>query len=119
VSEDKKRPKFALKGNTPGPPYWILDSEKWAFDASKYKAGDEVPGIIVAAFTGDRGDIAGRHTCKDGVRTVEYSRKLVTGSEFDVQFNDLKKEYASGVAILDNAQVCHAFSAGVFKLKFE
>jgi hypothetical protein len=78
-----------------------------------------VPGIIVAAFTGDRGDIAGRHTCKDGVRTVEYSRKLVTGSEFDVQFNDLKKEYASGVAILDNAQVCHAFSAGVFKLKFE
>ena len=53
------------------------------------------------------------------MRTVEFSRKLVTGSEFDVQFNDLKKEYAFGVAIFDNAQVRHAFSSGVFNLKFE
>ena len=119
VSDDKKGPKFALKGNKPAPPYWIVDSEKEAFDDSKSKAGDEVPGIIVAPFTGDRGDIAARHTYKDGVRTVEFSRKLVTGSEFDVQFNDLKKEYAFGVAVFDNVQVRHAFSTGAFKLKFE
>ncbi len=119
VSDDKKGPKFALKGNKPAPPYWIVDSEKEAFDDSKYKAGDEVPGIIVAPFTGDRGDIAARHTYKDGVRMVEFSRKLVTGSEFDVQFNDLKKEYAFGVAVFDNVQVRHAFSTGAFKLKFE
>ena len=119
VSDDKKGPKFALKGNKPAPPYWIVDSEKEAFDDSKYKAGDEVPGIIVAPFTGDRGDIAAQHTYKDGVRTVEFSRKLVTGSEFDVQFNDLKKEYAFGVAVFDNVQVRHAFSTGAFKLKFE
>jgi hypothetical protein len=119
VSDDKKGPKFALKGNKPAPPYWIVDNEKEALDNSKYKAGDEVPGIIVAPFTADRGDIAARHVWKDGVRTVEISRKLVTGSEFDVQFNDLKKDYAFGVAVFDNAQVRHAFSTGVFKLKFD
>jgi hypothetical protein len=116
---DKKGPQFALKGNKPAPPYWIVDSEKEAIDGSKYKAGDEVPGIIVSPLTGDRGDITAKQTYKDGVRTVEISRKLVTGSEFDVQFNDLKKEYAFGVSIFDNAQVRHAFSTGVFKLKFE
>ncbi|MBI3030322.1 MAG: ethylbenzene dehydrogenase [Candidatus Rokubacteria bacterium] len=119
VSDDKKGPKFALKGNKPAPPYWIVDSEKEALDGSKYKAGDEVPGIIVAPFTGDRGDISARHVWKDGVRTVEFSRKLVTGSEFDVQFNDLKKQYAFGVAVFDNAQVRHAYSPGVLKLVFE
>ncbi len=119
VSEDKKGPKFALKGNRPAPPYWIVDSEKETVDHAKYKAGDEVPGIIVAPFTGDRGDIAARHVWKDGVRTIEFSRKLVTGGEFDVQFSDLKKEYAFGVAVFDNAQVRHAYSPGALKLKFE
>ncbi len=119
VSDDKKGPKFALKGNKPAPPYWIVESEKEAFDDSKYKAGEEVPGIIVAAFTGDRGEIAARHVWKDGVRTIEFSRKLVTGSEFDVQFNDLKKEYAFGVAVFDNAQVRHGYTPGVLKLGFE
>lgn len=119
VREDKKGPKFALKGNAPGPPYWILDSEKEALDDAKYKAGDEVPGIIVAPFTGDRGDIAARHLWKDGTRTLEIARKLVTGSEFDVQFSDPKKQYAFGVAVFDNAQVRHAYTTGVLKLVFE
>jgi hypothetical protein len=119
VSDDKKGPKYGLKGNKPAPPYWIVESEKEAFDDSKYKAGDEVPGIVVAPFTGDRGDIAARHVWKDGVRTVEFSRKLVTGSQYDVQFNDLKAQYAFGVAVFDNASVRHAYSPGVLKLGFE
>jgi len=119
VREDKKGPKFGLKGNKPAPPYWILDAEKEPFDDSKYKAGDEVPGIIVAPFTGDRGDIAVRSVWKDGVWTLEIARKLVTGSEYDVQFNDLKKEYAFGVAVFDNAQVRHAYNFGALKLVFQ
>jgi hypothetical protein len=119
VSEDKKGPKFALKGNKPAPPYWILDTEKEPFDDSKYKAGDEVPGIIVAPFTGDRGDIVAKHVWKDGAMTIELSRKLMTGSEFDVQFSDLRKQYAFGVAVFDNAQVRHAYLPGVLKLAFE
>jgi hypothetical protein len=119
VSDDKKGPKFALAGNKPAPPYWILDAEKEPFDDGKYKAGDEVPGIIVAPFAGDRGDIAAKHVWKDGVMTVEIARKLVTGSEFDVQFTDLRKQYAFGVAVFDNAQVRHAYTPGVLKLVFE
>jgi hypothetical protein len=77
-----------------------------------------VPGIIVAPYTGDRGDISAK-IVKDGVRTSVFWRKLVTNSEYDVQFSDLKKEYAFGVAVFDNAQVRHAYSPGVLKMKFE
>ncbi len=116
---DKKMPQFALPGNKPAPPYWILADQKEPFDDSKYKAGDEVPGIIVAPFTGDRGDIPAAPAYKDGTWTVEFSRKLTTGSEFDVQFDDLKKQYSFGVSVFDNTQVRHAFSSGVRKLAFE
>jgi hypothetical protein len=119
VSDDKKGPKFALKGNKPAPPYWIVDTNKEPFDDSKYKAGDEVPGIVVAPFTGDRGDVPTTMVWKDGVWTLVLSRKLVTKSEYDVQFEDLKKQYAFGVAVFDNAQVRHAYSTGVLKLTFE
>jgi len=118
-TDDKKGPKWALKGNKPAPPYWIVDSEKEPFDDSKYKAGDEVPGIVVAPFTGDRADISAKIVYKDGVRTSVFWRKLVTGSQYDVQFNDAKKEYAFGVAVFDNAQVRHAYTPGVLKMKLE
>ena len=119
VSDDKKMPKFALPGNKPAPPYWIVDDKKEPFDDSKYKAGDEVPGILVAPITGDRGDISTTVSWKDGVYTVVMWRKLVTDSPYDVQFSDLKKEYAFGVAVFDNAQVRHAYTPGVLRLVFE
>ena len=43
----------------------------------------------------------------------------MTGSEFDVQFDDMKKAYAFGVAVFENAQVRHAFHAGALKVTFE
>jgi hypothetical protein len=113
------RPKFALPGNKPAPPYWILDREKEDLDDSKYKVGDEVPGVVVAPFKGDRGDVAAHGSWKDGVWTVELARRLTTGSEFDVQFDQLEKEYAFGVAVFDNAQVRHAHSLSVLSLAFE
>ncbi len=119
VNEAKNAPKFALKGNKPAPPYWIVDAEKEPFDDSKYKAGDEVPGIVVAPFTGDRGDISTKIEWKDGTWTFVMWRKLVTKGEYDVQFNDLKKAYAFGVAVFDNAQVRHAYTPGVLKMLFE
>ena len=118
VSDDKKTPKFGAKGNKPAPPYWILDQEKEPFDDSKYEAGNEVAGIIVAPFAGDRGDISAKSSWSNGVWTLEFSRKLKTGSQYDVQFDDLNKQYAFGVAVFDNAQVRHAFSAAPYKLSF-
>jgi hypothetical protein len=46
------------------------------------------------------------------------SRKLVTGSKTDVQFDNLGGEFAFGFAAFDNAQVRHAFQMGALKLKF-
>ncbi len=119
VNDTKNGPKFALKGNKPAPPYWIVEGEKEPFDDAKYKAGDEVPGIVVAPFTGDRADISVKSTWKDGVYTLVFSRKLATNSDFDVQFTNLKKSYAFGIAVFDNAQVRHAYVPGVLKLEFE
>lgn len=112
------RPKWARGGNQPAPPYWIIDGEKAALDDGRYKAGDEVPGIVIAPFTGDRGDISARAVYKNGVWTLEASRKLVTGSQFDVQFRNLDRAYYFGVAVFDNAQVRHAFQAGAARLTF-
>lgn len=117
--EGQSTPPFALPGNKPAPPFWILDSEKVAFDASKYKAGDKVPGIVTAPAVGDRGDITAKGGWKDGVWTFEISRKLTTSGKYDVQFSDLKKEYFTGVAIFDNAQIAHAVQYGVTKFTFE
>jgi hypothetical protein len=103
------KPQWAWKGNAPAPPCFTLDSEKEAFDDSKYKPGDEVPGIIVAPFTGDRGEIPAVATFADGTWSLEWRRKLATGSPTDVQFDDLKKKYAFGIAVFVNAQVRHAF----------
>ena len=113
------KPKWAAKDNRPAPPYWIIDSEKTALDDSKYKAGDEVPGIIIAPFAGDRGNIASRSAYRNGTWTVEFSRQLVTGSQFDVQFNNLGRPYYFGVAIFDNAQVRHAYQMGATRLIFQ
>ena len=119
ISDNKKGPKFAAKGNKPAPPYWIFDKEKEAFDDSKYKADQEVAGIIIAPFTGDRGDISARAVWSNGMWTLEFSRKLKTGSKYDVQFDDLSKEYSFGVAVFDNAQVRHAFATVPKKLVFQ
>jgi len=109
---------FGAKGNKSAPPYWILDQEKEPFDDSKYKPGSEVAGILVAPFVGDRGDISAKAVWSKGTWTLEISRKLTTGSKFDVQFNDLSKQYAFGAAVFDNAQVRHAFATGPNKLVF-
>jgi hypothetical protein len=49
---------------------------------------------------------------------LEYGRKLNTGSKYDVQFSDIKKEYSFGTAIFDGAQVRHSYETGVSKLVF-
>jgi len=118
VSDDKNGPKFGAKGNKPAPPYWIVDDQKEPLDAGKYKTGDEVASILVAPFTGDRGDISAGAVWQKGVWTVEIARKLKTGSKFDVQFDDLSKAYAFGVAVFDNAQVRHAIAVAPAKLAF-
>jgi general stress protein YciG len=107
--------KAANKGGT----YWIKTEDKAPFDDSKFKPGDEVASIVVAPFAGDRGDIKFAAKWAKGKWTAEISRKLVTGSKFDVQFDDLKKSYGFGVALFDNAQVRHAMVEEPLVLQFK
>ena len=101
-----------------GTTYYLREENKVAFDDAKFKAGDEVASISVAPFVGDRGDVSATIGWNKGKWTMVLSRKLVTGSKFDVQFADLKAAYPFGLAAFDNAQVRHAYSVGVLKLKF-
>ena len=101
-----------------GPGYYLREEDKVAFDDAKFKPGDEVPSILVAPFTGDRGDIAANIRWNKGQWTVVLARKLVTEGKYDVQFADLKDKYEFGIAAFDNAQVRHAFHGGSLKLVF-
>lgn len=107
--------KAANKGGT----YWLKAEDKAPFDDSRFEPGDEVASIMVAPFEGDAGDIAAGMAWKDGFWTVEMARKLTTGSQYDVQFDDLSKGYLFGVAAFDNAQVRHAYIKRPLTLVFE
>lgn len=116
------KPEFMNKDGKPannGGTYWLKATDKAAFDDSKFKPGDEVASIMIAPFEGDRGDISAGMAWKDGVWTMEMSRKLVTGSKTDVEFDDLSTEYLFGVSVFDNAQVRHAFVKRPLALRFE
>jgi len=113
---DKTKPLY-IAPHQPAPPYWILDSEKQPF-ADTYQPNDEIAGIIVAAFTGDRGDIQGKGVYSNGQWYLEMGRKLTTGSDKDIQFSDLTKPYHFGLAVFDNAAVEHAYQGGATTLVF-
>ena len=114
MTADKKLPTFmaANGGSKDGAPGFILDAEKVAFDDKMFKAGDRVPAIVVAPIKGDRGDIAAGWKYANGKWTLEFGRKLTTGSKTDVQFDKLDASYPFALAAFDNAQVRHAFQAG-------
>lgn len=110
-----KSGKAANKGGT----YWLKVEEKVAFDDSKFKAGDEVASVLIAPFTGDRGDVSVGAKWANGKWTVELARKLKTGSKFDIQFDDLNKGYTFGLGFFDNAQVRHAYVQEPLLLQFQ
>jgi hypothetical protein len=108
------------KGNVApkGTTYYLDSQDKAAFDDGKFKPGDEVASILVAPFTGDRGDITAAIRWSKGQWNVVMARKLVTAGKYDVQFDDLGGAYEFGIAAFDNAQVRHAVHMGSLKLKF-
>jgi hypothetical protein len=107
------------KAANKGGAYWIRAEDKVPFDDSRFVPGDEVASIVVAPFTGDRGDIKVSAAWKDGRWVAAVARKLVTGSKYDVQFDDLSKTYGFGMSFFDNAQVRHAFVPAPLILSFE
>ena len=116
------KPELMAKDGQPanaGGAYYLKDADKAPLDDGKFKPGDEVASILVAPFTGDRGDIASGMSYANGQWSFELCRKLVTGSPTDVQFDKLDAPYYFGLAAFDNAQVRHAFAASPLKLVFK
>ena len=96
------------KAANAGGSYYIKRGNEVPFDDSRFKPGDEVASYIVNGVKDDRGDIRVAVTWRNGTHTSVLSRKLVTGSKFDVQYADLDARYPFGFAAFDNAQVRHA-----------
>ncbi len=120
-SQNGKAPAYMPPGggDKSGAPGFILDAEKAALDENLFKPGDRVPSFIVAPFQGDRGDISAGWRYADGAWTLELGRRLVTGSPYDVQFDDLSKSYDFALAVFDNSQIRHAVQTGATVLKFQ
>ena len=70
-----------------------------------FQIGSRVPSLLVAPTTGDRGDIKARGIWKNGVWTVELSRELSTGSQFDIP---MRNTIYLNLALFDNADSKHA-----------
>ena len=105
------KPQFMNRDAKPanaGGTYYIKRGEEVPFDDSKFKPGDEVASYIINPLEGDRADLKVAQAWANGMQTSVVTRKLVTGSKFDVQFSNLTARYAFGIAAFDNAQVRHA-----------
>ena len=115
------KPELMNKDGKPGNAggtYYIIKDTGVPFDDSRFKPGDEVASHQSHPLMGDRADIKVLMTWNNGVLTSVLSRKLVTGSKFDVQFSNLDAAYPFGFAAFDNAQVRHAVHYDAKFLRF-
>ena len=106
------------KATNAGGSYYVVEGTQVPFDDSKFKAGDEVASFLINTLKADRADVNVATRWANGVLTSEVSRKLVTGSKFDIQFSDMNAAYGFGFAAFDNAQVRHAVHYDPLYLKF-
>lgn len=114
------KPEFMVKSGkaaNAGGGYGIRRGEEVAF-VDNFKAGDEVASFFMNGLKGDRADVKVAQKWENGVITAVASRKLVTGSKFDVQFSNLSARYPFGFAAFDNAQVRHATTDDALFLVF-
>jgi len=105
------KPQYMSRDGKPlnaGGTEYIKRGDEVPFDDSRFKPGDEVASFIINPLQGDRADIRVAASWSNGMHTSVVSRKLVTGSKFDVQFSDLTARYGFGISAFDNAQVRHA-----------
>ena len=71
-------------------------------------AGTILPAVIVkGSFIGDRGDVHAEAEWKDGYWTMEASRALDTGSEYDVAINRERDTYL-WVSVFNHTQTRHS-----------
>lgn len=86
--------------------------------AARLPDGTVVPGIILSAFQGDRGDASCRSEHTGGRWRVIMRRKLDTGSPYDVRFVP-GASHPFGCAAFDHSSKRHAYGFSVYRLVLE
>jgi hypothetical protein len=86
--------------------------------ANRFAPGTFIPGIIVAPFEGDRGDVQTVAKHENGRRIVFFRRKLDTGSDKDVKFESGSR-IPFACAAFDHTSNRHAYNLRVFYLSLE
>jgi hypothetical protein len=125
VSEDKTGPQWlpatpmaVRKGGILSEQAVLLDSGEASEILAEMPTGAIVPGMVLAPFEGDRGDVRCRSTYEDGQWELLIRRRLETGSEFDVQFVP-GGTYTFGCAAFDHSSKRHAYGFETYALKLE
>jgi Ethylbenzene dehydrogenase/Prokaryotic cytochrome b561 len=90
---------------------WFLNAaEAMPYDPEldDYPVGTVLPGVVIdGPFTGDRGDVLAAGQWREGQWTVEISRLLDTGSQFDVLLAPGQDVYL-WVAVFNHNQTRHS-----------
>jgi hypothetical protein len=119
VSEDLTHPPFLPRG-----PEVVVQGAIPAATATEYNdetaalypPGSTVPGVVTAAFEGDRGNVTCQTEHRDDRWTLYIRRKLDTQSPHDVKFVP-GESHPFGAAAFDHAGKRHTYSMPVFHLE--
>lgn len=118
VSEDKSHPAWL-----PDEPRFVRNGMIPKEHAVEYTAeavaaippGTIIPGMVVSAMVGDRGNVRCVSEYADGRWRVFMERALDTGSEYDAPFVP-GKPLSFTIATFDHAQTRHAYNHAVYRL---
>ena len=96
----------------------LTDVERYSATAdAAIPVGTVIPSVVFdKPFAGDRGDVSAHAQWKDGWWTLEASRKLDTGSRFDLA---IANDTFMWVAVFDHNQVRHTRHMRPLRLRLE
>jgi hypothetical protein len=99
---------------------WVIpwfQYEPYQTTNDNYPTGTVMPSVMYRSnqFEGDRADVRAFATWKDGIWSLELSRKLNTHSKNDIE---LKNGVCVWVSAFDHSQIAHTRHNRPLKLKF-
>lgn len=92
--------KGAFRGALPGEVSVEID-----WDTTEFEPNTRLPGFVIVTNVGkDSADIETQGVWDTGQWTLEFARKLETGSDKDIQFDNLAQTYHFGLAVFNDAE---------------
>jgi cytochrome b561 len=99
--------------------WWMMlaDTVPYAAELDTHPVGTFLPSVLIGpAYDGDCADVRARGQWRDGRWRLEVSRKLDTGSKFDIAIKDGAYLW---VAVFDRTQSRHSRHQQAVQLRFE